>query len=319
MPSSQPALVSIIIPAYNAEPYLAETLQSCLNQTYPAVEIMVVDDGSIDATRQVAGNFPTVRYFHQANAGPAAARNHGIRQAQGEFIQFLDADDILLPDKISHSIDLFQAYPESGVVYSNYEFRSQDLSRAIHDTAKTVKVVPPGTELDFLIRTGTTLFGIHCALIRAEAVRAVGGFDEDIIITEDWHFWVKLAARGIVFRHLDETLVWYRTAPGSLSQQDIRLSRMRLKAYEHLRGVPLPPHIDLEKRIAGRHHALAMDLWRAGQRAEARQQFCLAITTHPDNHLVRYALWLMTYFLPAQVAEGIIDRLVRLRPQRSQR
>jgi glycosyltransferase involved in cell wall biosynthesis len=319
MSDNNPALVSIIIPAYNAEPYLAETIQSCLDQTHPAVEIIVIDDGSSDGTRRVAENFPAVRYFHQTNAGPAAARNHGIRQAHGEFLQFLDADDILLPDKISHSLQVFQAYPDCGLVYCNYEFRSQDLSHRLDDATKTVKVLPQSEMLNYLIRTGTTLFGIHCALIRAEAVHAVGGFDEGIIITEDWHFWVKLAAQGVIFRHLDETLVWYRTAPGSLSQQDIRLSRMRLKAYQHLRGIPLPPHLDLEKRIAGRHHALAMDLWRSGQRGEARQHFQLAIATHPDSRLIRYLLWLMTYCLPAEIAETILNRLLKLRSQRNRR
>jgi glycosyltransferase involved in cell wall biosynthesis len=303
--------VSIVIPAYNAGHYLAETLQSCLDQSHPALEIIVVDDGSSDNTRTVVEGFPQVRYIHQSNAGPAAARNNGLRHASGEFLQFLDADDILLPTKIARSLELFAEYPDTGLVYTNYEFRSEDLTTRVNDATKTVKVVPQDQVLNTLINTGTTLFGIHCALLRTDLARTVGGFDEDIIITEDWHFWVKLAARGTIFRHIDETLVWYRTAPGSLSKQDIRLSRMRLKAYQHLRGVELPPHIDLEQKIAARHHALAMVLWRYNERPEARDQFRLAMHTHPHIRSLRRLLLLFTYLMPADTAENLVNGVIK--------
>ncbi|HEV8051797.1 MAG TPA: glycosyltransferase family A protein, partial [Parachlamydiaceae bacterium] len=89
-----PSLISVVIPAYNAEQFIGQTIQSVLDQTYPCHEIIVVDDGSTDSTKEVLKRFDgSIRYLYQQNKGPSAARNAGIQVAQGEFICFLDADD----------------------------------------------------------------------------------------------------------------------------------------------------------------------------------------------------------------------------------
>src|SRR5471030_2045816 len=99
-------LVSIVIPSYNAEKYLSETIQSALNQTWQHKEIIVVDDGSTDDSLQIAESFKSeiVKVFVQKNKGASAARNTGLREAKGDYIQFLDADDLLSPDKIEAQI-----------------------------------------------------------------------------------------------------------------------------------------------------------------------------------------------------------------------
>src|SRR6266850_864483 len=99
-------LVSILIPVYNAEAFVAEAIQSALDQTWPAKEIIAVDDGSTDRSAEVLKSFaPRIRTIEQENRGASAARNRALSEAQGEFIQFLDADDLLAPDKIEIQIN----------------------------------------------------------------------------------------------------------------------------------------------------------------------------------------------------------------------
>jgi glycosyltransferase involved in cell wall biosynthesis len=106
-------LISCIIPAYNGEAYLSHALDSILAQTHRPLEIIVVDDGSTDATPAIATAYgPQVRYVCQANAGPAAARNLGLQEARGELIAFLDQDDVWHPDKLSRQLSRFEARPE---------------------------------------------------------------------------------------------------------------------------------------------------------------------------------------------------------------
>src|SRR4051812_42158850 len=121
-------LVSIIIPCYNQGVYLKDALTSCLTQTYPQLEIIVVDDGSTDNTREIAMMYPQVRYLYQDNHGPGSARNRGFQNSKGDLIQFLDADDLLLPTKIERCVEGFQQDSDAAVVYSDYMICSHDLT-----------------------------------------------------------------------------------------------------------------------------------------------------------------------------------------------
>jgi glycosyltransferase involved in cell wall biosynthesis len=301
-------LVSIVIPAYNAAPYLPAALRSCLNQIHLPHEIIVVDDGSTDATRQVTEQFPAVTYIYQDNAGPGRARNTGINAAAGEFVQFLDADDVLLPEKIARSLAIFAAYPEASVVYSNYDWRTPDLSLPMTeaDFLKTGSMVAPDDMLDFLLGTGAAPVATSCALCRTVSLRAVNGFDERLLIGEDWFLWVKLTAKGEVMRPLDEPLVWYRHTPGSLTSDALRMARNRLQAYQQLREVDLSPRYDLDEMIAMRHHVLAMKLWGAGQRPSARDHFRKAIEQHPRRRAIRHVLRAASFLIPAWAAERLL-------------
>ena len=109
-------LISVIIPVYNCEKYVAEAIESILAQTYPALEVIVVDDGSTDGTGEIVKSFPQVKYLFQDNAGTAAARNRGIRAAKGEYIAFLDADDLWLPEKLAQQISAYNVDPDLELV-----------------------------------------------------------------------------------------------------------------------------------------------------------------------------------------------------------
>ena len=115
-------LVSVIIPVYNGARYLRAALESVFAQTYRSFEVIVVDDGSVDDSGLIAQSFPEVRYIHQTNCGVAAARNHGIEAAQGEFFAFLDQDDLWTPDKLRLQIEYLLSHPEVGYTLTQQKF-----------------------------------------------------------------------------------------------------------------------------------------------------------------------------------------------------
>src|SRR5947209_1330223 len=110
--SSNPCLISVIIPVYNGERHLAEALDSVLSQAHHPLEVIVVDDGSTDNTAAVARKYSAVRYYHQANGGSAAARNRAIELAHGDLFAFLDADDVWAPEKLKRQMAVLEAEPE---------------------------------------------------------------------------------------------------------------------------------------------------------------------------------------------------------------
>jgi glycosyltransferase involved in cell wall biosynthesis len=112
-------LVSVIVPVYNGAQYLEAAITSIFAQDYRSIEVIVVDDGSIDDSAQVAKSFKDIRYMFQQNSGPAAARNSGINSANGDFIAFLDSDDLWMPDKLSLQTNYLHNHPDIGLVFAH--------------------------------------------------------------------------------------------------------------------------------------------------------------------------------------------------------
>ena len=306
-------LVSIIIPCYNTGHYLADAIESCLRQTHQDIEIIVVNDGSTDNTQEVAEQYAQVRHIYRENGGLAAARNTGIAQAKGDFLQFLDADDILLPEKISRCLAVFDKHPDTDIVYTDFELRAEDMQSILSNPDTRPKPEGAGRRdvLRKLINETATFWVPHCVLVKTGVIRAVGCFEEGCLGVEDWNCWIKLAAADARFRYLNEKLVWYRYTAGSLSKREILVADSRLKAAQLLRKIDLPDDIDLEEKIAGRHHAYAMVLWKHDQRGAAREQFRQAIAVHPAHHLARYMLLYMTYFLTSAQVESLLGVIGR--------
>ena len=219
-------LVSVVIPAYNAEPVIAETLASVRNQTYPGWEALVVDDGSADNTiavaRSVAAQDPRIQCFTQANSGPAGARNAALRHARGKLVAFLDADDVWLPTKLETQLALLDSNPDAGLLFANY---------FIWDGQKDVELgyrkrerFPEGGRLQDLYYRN--VFATSSVLVRRETLEASGPFDTEIVGVEDWDMWLRLTERGARARGVWEPQVRYRRWPQSLSG-----NRERLFAY----------------------------------------------------------------------------------------
>jgi len=166
--------ISVIIPAYNHARYLAEAIDSVLAQTYAPLEIIVVDDGSTDGTPAVAASYgDRIRYIRQENAGVGAARNNGIAAARGEYLAFLDSDDIWLPEKLEREIALFDADPQLGFVHCGVEKFDESGQTTISMTGAEGWIA---TDLLRLDREVIAALG-SCPIVPKHVAEEVGGYD----------------------------------------------------------------------------------------------------------------------------------------------
>lgn len=206
-------LISVIIPAYNAEKTIAKTLRSVLAQTYTNFELLVIDDGSQDATLAIVKNTSDSRIkpFFYPHQGHSASRNHGLSHAVGEYIAFLDADDLWTPDKLEAQLHALQTHPEAVVAYSWTNFIDQD-DRFLR-SGSYIKVT--GNVYSRLLGTNFIENGSNPLICRA-ALAAVGKFDETLITSPDWDMWLRLAAR-YAFVCVEAPQVLYRVSTQSVS------------------------------------------------------------------------------------------------------
>ena len=187
--------VSVVIPAYNAEPFIRAAIDSVLAQSVPAHEILVIDDGSQDNTPAIVDTYGgIVRLVRQANGGPSRARNHGTSLVTGEFVAFLDADDGWREDKLALQLAAVGAKPEAVLCYTGLEVLLPEggmkIDRAWPEdqVVSTLRVFNPG-------------IGPSSVMIRRQSFLDVNGFDERLKTCEDWDLWVRLSRKGpILFR-----------------------------------------------------------------------------------------------------------------------
>lgn len=185
--------VSVIIPTYNREKYIAETINSVLNQTFSDYETIVVDDGSTDNTERVIREefADKVIYLSKSNGGPASSRNMGMRVAKGEYIAFLDSDDLWLPEKLEIQTRFMDAHPEIGLTYSwALNFR-QSSNGKIEDLCLAICRDTPNLKR---LLTGNCIL-LLTAMLRKTCLEDVGLFDEgkDLIGLEDYEYWIRIA------------------------------------------------------------------------------------------------------------------------------
>ena len=203
-------LVSVVIPVYNAERYIEETLASVLAQTYPQVEIIAVDDGSGDRSVEILRRYgERVRVFTQQNAGAAAARNRGVQEARGKWIAFLDADDLWVPDKLEKQLALKDRFQWS---YADCEFMG-GVNDGCRDSDFTEK--HQGWVIDKLVCGN--FIGTSSLVIARDVFLEFGGFCEAMSNIEDWELWLRIAPHYEI-GFIDEVLCRYRIHPTSVSR-----------------------------------------------------------------------------------------------------
>ncbi|MBK4732785.1 glycosyltransferase [Oxynema sp. CENA135] len=222
------ALISVIIPAYNAENTIQETLKSVFKQTFTDFEVIVIDDGSQDATVELISNIndPRFRFFSYSNSGQGASRNRGLSHANGEYIAFLDADDLWTYDKLEAQLAALQAHPEAGVAYSwsdCIDENSEFLRRGGHLTVN-------GNVYTNLLLVNFLENGSN-PLIRRSAIDEVGDFDESLPPAEDWDLYLRLAAR-YSFVAVDRPQVLYRVSDRSMSANVKKLEKVSLQVLD---------------------------------------------------------------------------------------
>ncbi len=230
--------VSVVVPAFQAERWLAEAVESALGQTRPPAEILVVDDGSTDATAEVAGGFGhPVRVIRQENRGVAAARNRGLAEARGRWVAFLDADDAWEAGKLEAQVACLEADPARVAVHC---------AVTVVDAEGRPRVVRHGRGGDVLdelvtFREVVLVSGGSGLLAPRDGLRAVGGFHEALSTSADWDLYRRLAARGPL-GYVDEPLVRYRVHGANMHQDldrfeaDMERAMARALADEPLRS-----------------------------------------------------------------------------------
>jgi glycosyltransferase involved in cell wall biosynthesis len=185
-------LVTVIVASFNGERFLREALDSLFAQDYAPFEVVFVDDGSVDSTAKIARTYD-VRYVHQANAGLAPARNTGMREGRGEFVTFLDDDDLMPPSRLRLQADFLQSHPEIGCVLGRQEWID----------------APPWLPRDPVFGD---LAGIPfaAAMVRNETLQAVGGFDATVQYSEDRDLLIRLRENGVGIEVLPEIVLLRR-------------------------------------------------------------------------------------------------------------
>lgn len=229
------SLVSVVIPVFNGERYVADAIRSVLGQSYPKTECVVVDDGSTDRTADVVREFGSqVRYIATENRGVSFARNTGARAASGEFLAFLDADDTWLPHKLETQIAMFRERPELRMVCSSIYMADEQL--------RVVGQVEVLDGPDFLRDLLLTLRGMHVsmtAVLPASVFHEVGGFYEGLSTSADFDFACRVALSGPV-AGISEPLALYRQHHDQMHQdlsavrRDVTIALERVFASEAL-------------------------------------------------------------------------------------
>lgn len=294
--------VSVIVTAYNLIEYLPETIDNVLQQTYRDFEVIVVDDGSTDNTatwvRQVTD--PRVRLIWQSNMGLAGASNTGVENAKGEYITFLDADDLWEPTKLAKQVAILDRCPEIGIVYTWVTYMNEEGE----STGRVVKSEAEGYIWSQLIEVNQIECG-SVAMIRRSCFEKVGLFDTDLkSYVQDWDMWLRLALK-YQFKVIREPLVYYRQRNSSGSRKVAAMERsFKIVLEKAFNAAPpeLKPLVDRGYGFA--YFCLAWKALQNGQpdykTAEKYQK--IALNKHPQRFLTKenfrltVAITLMQWF-----------------------
>ena len=228
-----PMLVSVIIPAYNTDQYLAQTLDSVLAQTYSHFEVMIVDDGSTDRTLETAQEYAAkddrIRVISQPNQGVSLTRNHGIRETTGELVAFLDSDDRWHPTKLSAHVDHFQSFRQDakstemeslGMSFAKVMFITSDgRCTQQYSNSKLTNIGPEDFYIENLAITPSNV------VIRRSLLDQVGHFVSQPEGLEDQEIFVRIACSGAIIEGLDQVLTEYRIVESSVSSNLCRMEK----------------------------------------------------------------------------------------------
>jgi glycosyltransferase involved in cell wall biosynthesis len=278
--STRAPAVSVVIPAFNAERTIAGTIRSVVAQTFGDLEIVVVDDGSADGTARAAASVADgrIRVLTQANGGAASARNTGITAARGEFVAFLDADDLWLAHKLERQVSLLRADPQAEAVQTSVYFVDDELR-----PLGVGECVDAGDDLERCLQFFNLPGFCSAAMVRRATFFEIGMFDRALVILEDWDLALRLARRKSL-RSIAEPLVLYRVHPGNRSRNaQIHVAPGELVLRRLFTDPALPPEVRrLRRRAYGAfYRMLAGGYVRAGSLGTALLWATRAATQDP--------------------------------------
>lgn len=328
--------VSVIIPTYNRAGYLRESVRSALNQTYGNTEVIVVDDGSTDSTREVLEphiESGRIRYLYQKNSGkPSVARNLGLRHASGEYICFLDSDDIRMEESIAREVDILDRYEEVGMICSDWLFFKRILSagRAMERSWMTsTKYLDklPGEFIklssdDFVIFGknfiyeifGTNFVFTSSVIIRRDLLDKAGHFDETLKIGEDCDLWLR-AGEIKHLAYITDPLVYRRTHSRNITRYLERNITDDTKVLEKFMGrrreMPDVVRERFHRRLESFYFNSGYFFFMKKNLHESRKRFFRAVRYNPASY--RNYRYLLLSLFPLKVvlfAKGL-KRMVR--------
>lgn len=247
--------ITVVVPAYNAELYLREALESALTQSYHAHEIIVVNDGSNDGTDEIARSYgDRIHYIAQENQGVSAARNTAIGAASGDWVAFLDADDVMAPDKLAKQVKLIESDPELVVTYTGFTL--------LHDNGELEpRKAFPAKDLWPALRYRSPILP-STSLVKRDALMCAGCFG-NTSAAEDWDLFFRLIRLYplAAFQDIPESLLLYRQREDSLSKGFIATSLVKFNLLDHrlLEGINGVPKLLWKRKIEARFfHDLAL-------------------------------------------------------------
>ena len=240
----KPSLVTAVIPAFNSEKYILAAIDSVLSQTYEQIECLVVDDGSTDSTARLVASRPGVRCISQVNGGVAKARNVGIREARGDLIAFLDADDAWLPDKTETQVRLFESEPRLGLAYSGMWITDEQL-----EPVGRMHAPPSAVALrNSLLMEPPVVSVAQTAIVPKGVLGELGGFDERMTTSADTDLACRIAIRHLV-EGVDEPLVLYRQHESQMHHNTAAMEHDMAALFEKIFTSDADPRVaDLERR-----------------------------------------------------------------------
>jgi glycosyltransferase involved in cell wall biosynthesis len=255
--------ISVIIPAYNAERYIGQALESVASQTYQNWEIIVTDDGGTDATGRLVSEFArkTTRNVmlleHVQSQGPSAARNTAMKAAKGEYIAFLDADDIWMPEHLG-SVCALLASGSADLAYAKcFVFRNT--------ASGEIELLPTGTfevknpPADLFRRKFNNPSG---AAITRRLMEKVGDFDRNLRRAEDVDYWIRAAALGFPIAPTGKQTYYYRKSPGSLSAESAKMAEGTARVYDKNRNCGILPEREIVSLAKACYFAAGKLYWR---------------------------------------------------------
>jgi glycosyltransferase involved in cell wall biosynthesis len=297
--------VSVIIPAYNRSAYLGEAIQSVLDQTFQDFELIVIDDGSTDNTKEIVKGFldTRVRYLYQENSGVSSARNMGIKAANGEYIAFLDSDDIWLPENLELKVNLLDSRPDVGLVCSDAYVVDNSTKATFGRFWGKNRFKYSGNPRKVTRHPLKDLLYRNCfimpqaTMIRSQVFTAVGGFDESLPTSEDWDLFVRIVQRFPI-EVIDTPLLKIRRHSTSLSKNKEKVYRGATFAINKAirSGSFSREELNiLKKRLALEHCKYGRLALLEGKKAVSRQALIAGIRLDPWN--IKQYLYLLLSFL----------------------
>ena len=295
---AQRPLVSVIIPAYNSAAYLKEAIDSVLAQSLSDYEILVVDDGSTDDTGGILNGYGAkIRVLRQDHRGVAAARNHGIRETQGEIVAFLDADDLWYPQKLEKQVAVFRSRSDVAMVFTGHDVLDERGKRdSKRGRDKRARLLAGNLVRNIFMSSGVAT---PTVAVRRSVFDAVGPFDEELEMAEDDNLWMRIASR-LPVELVDEPLATIRLHRTSMTRD---LANLLTSVEAHVRAMQdRYPDVWAELRdlvpakLALFHFAMGKQYLASRQHDLARRSFGEGLRLRP--WALRYRVYHWICYLP---------------------